>query len=77
MYLKQTKHNGRIYLSVMQNYRRQGKVHAKTVERIGYADEFADRFPDPVEHFKSYVADLNDQAKTRNAPCACPFRGTP
>lgn len=68
MYLKQTKHNGRIYLSVMQNYRRQGKVHSKTVERIGYADEFADRFPDPIEHFKSYVADLNDQAKTRNAP---------
>lgn len=68
MYLKQTKRNGRIYLSVMQNYRSQGKIHAKTVERIGYADEYADRFPDPVAHFKAYVAKLNDQAKTRNAP---------
>lgn len=68
MYLKQTKRNGRIYLSVMQNYRSQGKVHAKTVERIGYADEFADRYPDPVAHFKDYVADLNRQAKSRTAP---------
>ncbi|MGI6535779.1 MAG: hypothetical protein ACOX12_05095 [Eggerthellaceae bacterium] len=68
MYLKQTKRNGRIYLSVMQNYRSQGKVHAKTIEHIGYADEFADRYPDPVAHFKTYVAELNEQAKQQSAP---------
>lgn len=68
MYLKQTKRNGRIYLSVMQNYRNGDKVHAKTIERIGYADEFADRYDDPIAHFKAYVADLNERAAKRTMP---------
>ncbi|MGI6590399.1 MAG: hypothetical protein ACOX1O_02115 [Eggerthellaceae bacterium] len=68
MYLKQTKRKGRIYLSVMQNYRSGGKVHAKTVENIGYADEFSDRYEDPIAHFKAYVADLNRQAAERMVP---------
>lgn len=63
MYLKQTKKNGRIYLAVVRNYRQDGCVRQKTVERIGYADEFAGEFADPVAHFKEYVAQLNAQQR--------------
>lgn len=68
MYLKQTKRNGRVYLSVMQNYRHEGKVRSKTIESIGYADEFANRYDDPIAHFKAYVDELNEKARESDTP---------
>ena len=68
MYLKQTKRNGRVYLAIMQNYREGGKVRSRTVETIGYADEFADRYDDPVGHFKEQVARMNEQRREEGAP---------
>ena len=68
MFLKQTKRDGRVYLSVVQNYREDGRVRSKTVESLGYVDELARQFPNPVEHFKSYVADLNRQREVEAQP---------
>ncbi len=62
MHLKIQKRNGRQYLSVVQNFRHAGKTRTRTVESIGYADQFADQFADPVAHFKEHVAMLNEQA---------------
>ena len=68
MFLKQTKRDGRVYLSVVQNYREDGRVRSKTVESLGYVDELARQFPNPVEHFKNYVADLNRQREVEAQP---------
>ena len=55
MHLKIQKRNGRDYLSVVQSYRQDGKVRTRTIETIGYADAYADRYPDPIAHFRAHV----------------------
>ena len=59
MHLKIQHRKGRDYLSVVQSYRQDGKVKTRTIETIGYADAYADRFDDPIAHFRSYVDQLN------------------
>ena len=68
MFLKQTKRGGRTYLSVVQNYREGSRVRTKTVESLGYVDELAAQWPDPTEHFRAYVAQLNQQQEAEAAP---------
>ncbi len=59
MHLKVQKRHGRQYLSVVQNYRDNGKVKSRTIETIGYADLYENDYDDPVAHFQDYVRDLN------------------
>ena len=63
MHLKVSKRGDRQYLSVVQNYREGGATKTKTIESIGYADEFAHLYDDPVEHFRAYVRQLNERAE--------------
>ncbi len=73
MHLKIQKRQGREYLSVVQNYRQNGKVKSRTIETIGYADTFKDSFPNPVEHFRAYVKELNDTAANGAKPIGLTF----
>ncbi len=73
MHLKKTKRGDRIYLSVVQNYREGGKTKTKTIESIGYADQFAAQFADPIAHFQEYVAQLNERNKIENPPITLTF----
>lgn len=73
MHLKKTRRGDRIYLSVVQNYREGGKTKTKTIESIGYADQFASQFADPIAHFQSYVAELNERNKRENPPVTLTF----
>lgn len=73
MHLKKIKRNGRTYLSVVQNYREGGTTKTKTVETIGYADEYDKDYADPVAHFEAYVARLNDRKKREELPVAFSF----
>ena len=68
MYLKQVKRGERTYLAVMQNYREGDRVRSKTVESLGYVDELAKQYADPVAHFKEYVAGLNVERALDAAP---------
>ena len=68
MHLKIQKRNGREYLSVVQSYRQAGKVKSRTVETIGYADDYAGIYEDPVAHFRAYVAQLNEEATLHDQP---------
>lgn len=52
MYLKQSKSHGKIYLSLVQGYRINGKVRHKTIEKLGYLDDLKKQFDDPIAHFK-------------------------
>lgn len=52
MFLKQSMSNGKIYLSFIQSYRKDGKVKHKTIEKIGYLEDLKKIYPDPISHFK-------------------------
>lgn len=52
MYLKKSKSNGKIYLSFVQGYRKDGKVKQKTIEKLGYLEDLEKIYPDPISHFK-------------------------
>ena len=76
MHLKKTKRGERVYLSVVQNYREGGKTKTKTIESIGYVDQFTSQYADPIAHFQAYVAELNERARSENPPIASHFRAT-
>ena len=40
MFVKKTKqNNGRVYLAIVKNYRKDGKTVTKTVKSLGFLDE--------------------------------------
>ena len=63
VFLKQSVSNGKIFLSLVQGYRIDGKVKHKTIEKIGYLDDLKKVHDDPIAHFKAV-------AKTRNLSVA-------
>ncbi len=63
MHLKKTKRNGRVYLSIVQNYREDGTTKTRTVETIGYADAYAEQYADPIAHFEERVAAMNESRR--------------
>lgn len=73
MHLKKTKRNGRVYLSVVQNYREGNATKTRTIETIGYADAYESEFADPIAHFDAYVAELNEQRRAKRAPIEFSF----
>lgn len=63
MYLKKTKSNGKTYLSFVEGYRVDGKVKQKTVEKIGYLEDFLDIYDDPITHFKQVAKERTASSK--------------
>lgn len=65
MYLQQSKNQtGRIYLSFVQGYRKDGKVRHATIEKIGYLDELQKEYDDPIAHFKQLAKERTEAAKS-------------
>jgi transposase len=67
MYLKKSKRkHDRIYLSIVDGYYdpQRGHTRTKTIEKIGYADAFADQYEDPIAHFEELVAKMNEEKKS-------------
>lgn len=66
MYLhKSIRKDGRIYLALVEGYRKDGKSKMKTVESLGYLDELEKEFDDPIAHFKALCDEANNAAKLR------------
>lgn len=64
MFLQKSKQkNGRIYLSLMQAFRKEGKPSKKTIESLGYLDELEKQYDDPIAHFQAYCDKQNAIAK--------------
>lgn len=63
MYIKKSpKPNGRVYLSIVES-RRDGKSkHSKTitVQKLGYLDELAKEYTDPVAHFTAIAKNMTE-----------------
>ncbi|MDR1016145.1 MAG: hypothetical protein LBL67_01575 [Coriobacteriales bacterium] len=78
MYLKQSKNSksGRIYLSCVYGYRdASGRSRTKTYRSFGYLDELAQRYEDPIAHFKEVVKGYNaDKGPSRGAKAERPPR---
>jgi transposase len=57
MNLKKTKtRDGRVWLSIVKSYWKDGMSRSRTVERIGWLDE--QEMDDPIAHYKAYAKEL-------------------
>ena len=64
MYLQQSKNQaGRVYLSFVQGYRKDGKVKHRTIEKLGYLDDLEKLYDDPISHFKQLAKERNAAEK--------------
>ena len=67
MYLKQNKVGNRIHMIIAHGYKDKEtkKTRTKTVQTIGYVDEFLDKYPDPVAHFKEVARQMTEDEGSR------------
>jgi len=72
MYLQVGKSNGRPYLSIVQGYRDPvtKQVRHKTVKSLGYLDQLAKEYPDPIAHFRGVVEEMNRKVAVEKQPVA-------
>lgn len=59
MFLKKSISNGKVYLSFVQGYRKDGKSKQKTIEKIGYLEDLEKIYDDPISHFKTVAEERN------------------
>jgi len=65
MFVKKSISNGRVFLSFVHGYKKDGKVKHKTIEKIGYLDELEKEYDDPMGHFKA-IAKLKNETNDIN-----------
>lgn len=70
MYLQVGNNKGRKYLSIVQGYRdpQTKKVRHKTVKSLGYLDDLAEEYEDPIAHFRAVVEEMNQSAALEKEP---------
>jgi hypothetical protein len=75
MYLKQNKVGNRIHLIIAEGYRDKEtkKVRTKTIKTIGYVDELKKTYPDPIQHFRTVVDEMNQKAAENKIPASIAF----
>lgn len=61
MYIKQSISHGKIYLSIVEGYRINGKVRQKTIEKLGYLEDLQKLYDDPIVHFKEVATQKNKE----------------
>lgn len=69
MYLKKSKYkNGRTFLSINESYRDPVSKTNKnrSVMKIGYLDDLAGKYDDPVAHFKALAAKMTEENESQN-----------
>lgn len=67
LFVKKSISNGRVFLSFVQGYRKDGKVKHKTIEKIGYLDELEKIYDDPIAHFKAVAKERNQADVTERS----------
>jgi transposase len=60
--------DGRTLMYFAESYREDGRVKQRTVERIGFVDEFLHLYEDPVAHFKEVARIRTKELRERLAP---------
>ena len=59
------KKTGRTLIMIVEGYKENGKIKHRTIERVGYVDEFADLHDDPVAHFKQVAKRMTQEKRQR------------
>lgn len=69
MNLKQTKRpsDGRVWLSIVKKYRKDGISKTRTVEKLGWLDDLEKVYEDPVAHFRAYAKKLTEAESAESA----------
>ncbi len=67
------KKTGRFLIMVVEGYKEHGKVKHRTIERIGYVDEFTHLYDDPIAHFKQVYRDKTKLLKESQKPVNVAF----
>jgi len=68
MNLKQARYkNGRVWLSVVKKYWKDGVSKTRTVKRIGWLDELERDYDDPIAHFQAYAKELTEREQAEVA----------
>ena len=66
LFLKQAKFkNGKIYLSIVDGYWKDGKVKQKVYQKLCYLDDLKKQYSDPIAYYKSYVEELKKEFMTK------------
>lgn len=66
LFLKQSKFkSGKIYLSIVDGYWKDGKVKQKVYQKLGYLEDLKKLFDDPIVHYKNYVNELKKEFETK------------
>ena len=75
MHLRVANANKRKYLSIVQSYRdpQSKKTRSKVVKSLGYLDDLQNQYPDPIEHFKAVVAEMNKKEAESKTPSSVTF----
>jgi transposase len=76
VYLKKsTQKNGRIYLSIVDNYYDKEKGHSRTItiKKVGYLDELEKQYEDPIAFFNERVEVLKKEKAERKASITIEF----
>ncbi len=65
MFLKKTRYkNGKTFLSIVEAYRDEnGKPKQRLILKIGYLDDFTDKYDDPIAHFTDVAKNMTIDAK--------------
>lgn len=68
MFLSQieNKSTGRIFLQIVESYRKDGRSHQRKVLALGYLDELEKEYENPVAHFKEVAKQMTKEAKEQN-----------
>ena len=62
LFLKQYKYsNGKIYLSIVDGFRKDGKVKQKVIKKLGYLDDLSKQYKNPIEHFKNEIEEMKQE----------------
>lgn len=59
------KKTGRSLMMIVEGYTENGKVKHRMLERIGYIDEFAHLYDDPLAHFRQVAKEMTCEQKER------------
>ena len=66
LFLKTAKFkNGKVYLSIVDGYRSNGKVKQKVYQKLGYLEDLKNKIDDPISYYKKYVNNLKKESPSK------------
>lgn len=66
LFLKTAKFkDGKVYLSIVDGYRSNGKVKQKVYQKLGYLEDLKKKIDDPILYYKKYIDNLKKESSSK------------